>query len=80
MPEASGSTTPSANDAAMAASMALPPARRARAPASDASGWPETTIPPRLVIAGPIGGASAISASVTSSSAASSAAAAARGR
>jgi hypothetical protein len=38
MPDASGSTTPSANDAAIAASTMFPPRARACAPASDASG------------------------------------------
>ncbi len=43
MPDASGSTTPRANDTAIAASTMLPPCTSTRAPASLASRWPETT-------------------------------------
>ena len=38
MPDASGSTTPSANDTAIIASTTLPPFSNASRPASDASG------------------------------------------
>ena len=40
-----GSTTVSANSAATAASIALPPASSISAPAAEASGWLVTTIP-----------------------------------
>ena len=80
MPDASGSTTPSANDTAIIASTTLPPFSKARRPASDASGWPETTTAPVEVITGLISGCAATISSITVSSSASFFAAIARGR
>ena len=51
MPTIIGSTTVSAKHAAIAASIALPPAASISAPAADASGWLVTTMP-RVPIAG----------------------------
>ena len=68
MPDASGSTTPSANDTAIAASTMLPPCSSASAPACDASGWPETTTARLEVTSGLISGCSATIASITVSS------------
>ena len=65
MPDASGSTTPSANAVAMAASTTLPPRASMSAPACDASGWPEATTPRAGPAAGLIGGCSAIISSIT---------------
>ena len=45
MPTIIGSTTVSVNSAAMAASIALPPAASISAPAAEASGWLVTTMP-----------------------------------
>ena len=45
MPTIIGSTTVSANSAAIAASIALPPAASISAPAAEASGWLVTTMP-----------------------------------
>ncbi len=45
MPTIIGSTTVSANNAATAASTALPPPSRISAPAAEASGWLVTTMP-----------------------------------
>ena len=47
MPDASGSTTPSANDVATMASTMLPPFSSISAPAADASGCPEAITPAR---------------------------------
>ena len=80
MPDASGSTTPSANETAIAASTILPPCSSTRAPACDASGWPETTTARLEVTSGLISGCSATIASMTVSSSASSRAASAFGR
>ncbi len=79
-PDASGSTTPSANDTAIIASTMLPPRSKARRPASDASGWPETMTAPREVTTGLMSGCSATSASSTDSSASAFFAASACGR
>ncbi len=75
-PEASGSTTPSANETAIAASTMLPPRSSASAPARDASGWPDTTTARSDDTSGLISGCSATIASMLDSSAASSSAAA----
>ena len=79
-PDASGSTTPSANDTAIIASTTLPPFSKARRPASDASGWPETTTAPLDVITGLISGCAATISSITASRSLSFFAAVARGR
>ena len=79
-PDASGSTTPSANDTAIIASTMLPPRSNTRRPASDASGWPDTIIAPREVTTGLMSGCSATRASSTASSAAGVRAVCARGR
>ncbi len=47
MPTIIGSTTVSAKNAAMAASIALPPAASISAPAAEARAWLVTTIPRR---------------------------------
>ena len=80
MPEASGSTTPSANETAIIASTTLPPFSKARRPASDASGWPDTTTAPFEVTTGLISGCAATISSMTVSRSASFFAAVARGR
>ena len=51
MPTIIGSTTVSVKNAAIAASIALPPAASISAPAADASGWLVTTMP-RMPVAG----------------------------
>jgi len=49
MPTIMGSTTVTANSAAMAASTALPPAASISAPAAEPSGWLVTTMPSEAV-------------------------------
>ena len=51
MPTIIGSTTVSVKNAAIAASIALPPAASISAPAAEASGWLVTTMP-RVPVAG----------------------------
>ena len=45
-----GNVTVVVSAAAMAASMALPPLRKASMPAATASGWPAATMPPRAMV------------------------------